>query len=500
MTSTFKILFSIDLLNEYYTSLQCMDFNVVPSAETALLLKNYKMLYKFTGNKLVALVKVNDLDEPFAGIDIDKKFVFYLTLLQPVFMNITNLDLDNMGSRRFYFTNLNQNKAGSSLYLTNKIDDYIPTYRNADTYEPGNLVTNVDGVVFECIQASTGGHNTANRAFWKPTGNFQYISNYNNTAFYAPDSLVNDGAGFIFKCIRETTGGHTTTDITYWEPQGNFLYRPGGLVDDGTGAIFECIQSTKAGKNDTTKDAFWIEKGEFQYVSVKDMYPFVTNIYNYQTIIEANVFSIFVYGLNKTTGVYDLEITIDKNRIETIELTNNVQFDLSQLPAGRYRLIINTDEPVDVYLDNVAVYGNFLGVIEIFTHLGNTNEFGLLDVNGKVKDSIVAGNPVWLQYSIRFGNRLAFWKYFTPKHGVNNITDPPLVTSGYSFIQAPELPAKPDYFLSNIPIPLIEKPILFNLELSSTTDPSLAPNPNPQVTGMLTKNADNFYCNIYLNY
>ena len=39
MTSSYKILFSVDLLNDYYKEQLCSDFSIIPSAETALLLR-----------------------------------------------------------------------------------------------------------------------------------------------------------------------------------------------------------------------------------------------------------------------------------------------------------------------------------------------------------------------------------------------------------------------------------------------------------------------------
>ena len=58
MTTKYKILFMVDLLNEYYANLQCRDFSVIASAETSQVLKNHQLLFKTIGNKLVVLVKV----------------------------------------------------------------------------------------------------------------------------------------------------------------------------------------------------------------------------------------------------------------------------------------------------------------------------------------------------------------------------------------------------------------------------------------------------------
>src|SRR5688572_2363920 len=98
MTTKYKILFMVELLNEYYSNLQCKDFTIIASEETTRLLRNQHMLYKTVGNKLVVLIKVNtavsgpDVNTPFVPIGNDQKLLFYLDLQQPVFATVTNLD------------------------------------------------------------------------------------------------------------------------------------------------------------------------------------------------------------------------------------------------------------------------------------------------------------------------------------------------------------------------------------------------------------------------
>jgi hypothetical protein len=125
----------------------------------------------------------------------------------------------------------------------------------------------------------------------------------------------------------------------------------------------------------------------------------------------------------------------------------------------------------------------------------------LLDSNGKVKDQLVAGNLQWLRFQVRFANRLAFWKYITPKKGVVSIKDK---TNKYTFVQSPPSPAAADYFQSNMPIPIRQTPAVYDLELDNpvSNEPPPAPNPDPGVTGMLSRKdpEKDYYCTIYLNY
>src|SRR5687768_10551311 len=106
MTTKYKIVFMVELLNEYYRNLQCRDFNIIPSPETQLLLRNQRMLFKAIGNKLVVLAKVKtetagaDEDKPFVDIGNDKKFLFYLDLIRTQFATVTNLDTDSLKAKK----------------------------------------------------------------------------------------------------------------------------------------------------------------------------------------------------------------------------------------------------------------------------------------------------------------------------------------------------------------------------------------------------------------
>ncbi|HEX6427024.1 MAG TPA: hypothetical protein VF008_05030 [Niastella sp.] len=410
MTTKYKILFMVDLLNEYYANLQCRDFQVIASAETSQLFQNHQILFKTIGNKLVVLVKVQteagNEDKPVVAMAADAKFLFYLNLNQPLFTTITNLDSDRLRlNQRYYFTNLYQNKAGASLHLSKQVAEYD----NAATYDPGDL------------------------------------------------------------------------------------------VDDGSGTVYECIQHTTGG-NDTVETDFWFRRGTEQYVSSGDMMHCIGNVNRFKTTVPATKFTIQVFGLNTATNQYTWPVTITKSTVTSDVATNEVQVDLSELSPGRYSVQIN-GEVFDVFVDDAVIYRNLFGVIEIFSHLPATSDFSLLDNNGKVKDTLVGGNLQWLRYQVRFANRLAFWKYVTPRKGVKAIKDK---TNTYQFVQSPPLPAVPDYFQSHLPIPIKETPVVYDLELNTpvSDEPPPAPNPDPNVTGMLSRKepGKDYYCTIYLNY
>jgi hypothetical protein len=121
-----------------------------------------------------------------------------------------------------------------------------------------------------------------------------------------------------------------------------------------------------------------------------------------------------------------------------------------------------------------------------------------LDVNGKVKDKLDGfGKSVWLNYIIQFAGKMATWKYIVRTGKVISIEDD---TATYSFIKTTV--DQQDIFQSNMPIRLSEKPVMFDLLLTNavSSQPPPAPNPDPQVTGIISRTNTDYYCTIYLNY
>jgi hypothetical protein len=401
MTTRYKILFMIEMLHDFYKDGKCSDFRFLPTTETAVHLRNYNALCKTVGNKFVVLIKTDENGKPFAEIKPEHKFSFLVELMKPLFMTVSNLDLNALAQKRFYFTNLHQNKvtvsAGNDLlYLSKSIE----TYSAATAYNPGDLVISA-GTIYECIAVSTG-----------------------NTP--------------------------------------------------------------------ATPSAFWASRQLNQYASAGDLIQFIPNQYAFKVNPAATVMNITVFALNITNNLFDRVVLQQKINFESAQEQVNV--DLSSLADGRYKIVINTNT-YEVYISNHAVYQNMFAVVDLYAHLPAGNDFAFTDAAGKLKDQVIAAKNVWLNYTIRFANRMAFWKYFTPKQGVVSINSNP----AYSFAGNAN-PA--DFFTSARPIPLQEKPHEFKLTLLQpvSTDPPLAPNPDVNASGMLTKNGSNYVCNIYLNY
>lgn len=400
MTTTYKILFMTELLHDFYKDGTCSDFRIVPSAATSKLLANYKALCKTVGNKLIVLMKTDETGKPFVEPKATDRFTFFMELMKPLFMTVSNLELKALQGKLFYFTNLHQNKVNIAvntdlLYLSTP----VAAYAAAANYQPGDFVKQ-SNVVYECIRASTG-----------------------------------------------NTPPNTT---------------------------------------------FWVNRQKQEYASTADLLQFIPQQQIFPVLPAAADVQVTVHQLNPATNGFTEQVLQQTLHFETA--VDAVPVDFSSLPEAKYKVSINGNETM-VYLSNDAVYNNCFAVIDLYNHLSNGNEFAFLDAAGKLKDQFIAGKNSWLNFSIHFANRYAFWKYLIPKKGVQAIDSNP----DYAFTGNAN-PA--DFFTSTHPIPLKEEPHEFKITLFQpvSAEPPLAPNPDVHASGMLSKTGADYYCNIYLNY
>jgi len=407
MNTLFKILFMAEVLHDFYEDGACADFKFIPTAETRQLLANCKAMYKTVGNKLIVLIQSDENGKPFIAPKAEDKFCFYVELMNPLFMTVSSLDAKAIAEKRFYFTNLNQNKVNTAagndlLYLTKQ----VPAYLAGSSYQPGDFVKD-SNVVYECIKVSPGGN------------------------------------------------------------------APGPA------------------------SAFWAVRDKNQYAAANDLLLFVPQQASFPVTPPAAAVTISVFKLNPVTDLFDLPAMEQLQNFENP--VDKVQADLSVLKETKYKVLVN-GTAYFVYISNDAVYKNMFAVVELYNHLPNGNDFSFFLGNpddGKLKDlkDPVTGISSCLTFSIRFANRLAFWKYLSPKKMLKSIDSTP---SGLFAGNAN--PA--DFFTSQKPIALKQKPYEFKLTLFNaiSREPPLAPNPDINASGMLTKTGADYYCIIYTNY
>lgn len=136
MDINYQIAFTIELLHQYFADGKARDLYVYPSKDTKDLFKQVHMLWRARENRFIALMRENDVHEPFINTPPEKSyrkyfgesvFRFYLKAEDNGFLNYTNVATSS--GRISYFNNLANNKVSrlppalSSLYLSQKISD-----------------------------------------------------------------------------------------------------------------------------------------------------------------------------------------------------------------------------------------------------------------------------------------------------------------------------------------------------------------------------------------
>ena len=458
MKPGFKILFAVDTIHDYFKNGVCTHFRFVPSKETAALLANCGAMYKSVGNKLLVVIKADENNKPAKIPAASDRFVFFMELMQPVFMNISAPDFGEKGIQRFYFTNLQQNKfsfsAGDDIFY---LSEPLKAYDSNTAYEKGAMVID-NNTTFECVvNAAKDETPTAKPDNWvkrlKHPSAILKFSPYDKERVYEKDEIVNEDA-IIYKCLKHTEkNNRPAVSAEFWKPIVNNQFA-------------------------TNSDLLRITPSQFAY-----------------TLPPAGAAQIKIEALALNTVNNKFE-TVVFNQVQSFEKpVQAVSIDLSKLKDGKYKLLINNKEEW-IYVSNMAVYNNYFGVIELFNHLPDGNSFSFYKAGGILKDEKNGDKNLWLNYTIRFANRLAFVKYIVPQKGVELIDTEP-GTGMFTGL------AGASAFTSKQRLPLQETSNEFKLKLKTkiTADSTFpAPNPDINAPGMMTKDDTDYYCNIYLNY
>ncbi len=151
MLLSYRILFSIELLHEYFNKDIFSDCSLVPSVETQQYIGD-TLLQRFFTNRLYVLMK-EDKGKPYSALDVNRVFRFYLRSNNANLFNYSNIDL-RVGKGQFlYFSNLTNNKSGSDLNLSAS----IPDYSGVTTYQVGDFAKDpASENIFESINQGSG--------------------------------------------------------------------------------------------------------------------------------------------------------------------------------------------------------------------------------------------------------------------------------------------------------------------------------------------------------
>jgi hypothetical protein len=205
MNLKYAILFSVELMHDYYIDQRSNDFVVVPTAETAVLMRNLGMVYKYAGNQLYVLIKVDATTGlPLIPLDPSKNFVFAMALDHVHFYNFTNLTYSPSAPQRYYFSNTNQNQSGTDLLLQSP----IKIYNNGTNYAIGDLVATNTNNVYEALKPGSGNALT-NADAWLSRNKTQYVNALDLitvTPFIA-SIAVTPATNFVVKVFGLNSGG-----------------------------------------------------------------------------------------------------------------------------------------------------------------------------------------------------------------------------------------------------------------------------------------------------
>lgn len=180
MTSSFKILFSVDLLHDYYSSSFSKDFSIIPSPATAKLLQANQLLYRQVNHQLIVLTKVNTgdaskvpdpKDKVFSKLSSNEVLSFYLVLNNTQFFTISQAEQRTFSTHKFYFNNLTANAFNNALYLSRPAS----VFNIGNVYITGDIVSQGNNC-FQCL-ANHSNEPLTNNEFWVSKNGFQYTTN-----------------------------------------------------------------------------------------------------------------------------------------------------------------------------------------------------------------------------------------------------------------------------------------------------------------------------------
>jgi hypothetical protein len=209
MNINYETVFTVEVLNDYFASLQCTALDVIPTDDTYSLLKGQQMLCKTIGNKFIVINKIDSNGKPFIALDKTAKLRFVVAINDPDFINYTNVNYHPLTPAKYYFTNLNQTKSGPVLYLNKS----VAKYDNTQTYSIGDLAADNTGNIFEAAKKSDNAnkHALTDTAYWQPKMKAQFVNN--------DDSLLFTGSNYIATATAATDftiniyGLNTSTNI-----------------------------------------------------------------------------------------------------------------------------------------------------------------------------------------------------------------------------------------------------------------------------------------------
>lgn len=114
MVSNYEIVFTINILHDYYKNGMSKDFDLVPTLQTKGILKNHRCLLKHTPTGSILLYHAEKKRKPLIPLGKEQSLVFILNLNNTGFLNITQLP-DKGDPKQVYYLNDFKAKKGKGM-------------------------------------------------------------------------------------------------------------------------------------------------------------------------------------------------------------------------------------------------------------------------------------------------------------------------------------------------------------------------------------------------
>lgn len=330
---------------------------VMPTPETVKKMAGYHMLYKQTARGFFVGIKLDDAAisrRPAVPLAADLKLRFYIKLKDPLFYNYTALPTN--APRFCYLSNDGGNESADQLFLSLPVESFDPDR----IYQANEIYATSSGGSFDLFRAirDTGPSPAPVAADWEQ---------------FPAETLDND--------------------ITYSE----------GELALSNNSILRALVDDPGSNPDNWETVMFLPN---QYVTRVDSIQLQTIRYEHDvSSLSIPQATIRIFKSGESSPILEMAYHADVGDLSTLSI------DLSGIPPGQYRfeladdnLTVVPDQGFNFYLDRLAEYDGWFGVIEIGTGSGN---FSLLDTSDELR------SPV---YNIRFLNRTSRWRYIFPEN------------------------------------------------------------------------------------
>lgn len=199
MNVRYGILFSVEILNDYFSSGKWKEITFLPLPETEKLIGSGGFRVIKVNNQLLVVTRLDKDMRPVSLPDPFTRFSFVLQPQTPNFINFSNLPFRESRLKSLHFHNLHNNVSGGVNYLSSAIVNYKP----AITYKPGDFCLGSDGEVYESIKINNNiqapdDTNAGSKEYWVKHGDNQFVSERDTLIIDADDSYEIKKTGPVF--------------------------------------------------------------------------------------------------------------------------------------------------------------------------------------------------------------------------------------------------------------------------------------------------------------